>query len=214
MDVRPLRHCSQQTIDSLLGSVALYKQVYQLDPAQFDVLTHNSQLVEVKLGEIVIESGQIDTWIYFLLRGQLVVYAGEPAVRRVNTITPGEIFGDMAVLLDLPRSATVIADVRTKVSAVVRTDFSIFGEPQDDEIINLPVKLLFYRAMVHNLRWKLEVYRSRFPSRSCVADHQKVRLYAGARDTLAELLSLDLQARQLAELLNGWNLALTQADDL
>lgn len=213
MDIRPLHQCSQQTIDSLLGSVALYKQVYQLDPIQFDVLMRNSQLVEAKLGEVVIEAGQIDSWLYFLLRGQLVVYAGEPAIRRVNVITPGEIFGDMAILLDLPRSATVIADVRTRVSAVVRTDFSIFGEPLDQAGIKLPVKLLFYRTMVHNLRWKLEVYRAQFPSRSFAADHRKIRLYAGVRDTMEELLSLDSQARQLAELLNSWNLALTQAGD-
>lgn len=213
MDIRPLHQCSRQTIDSLLGSVALYKQVYQLDPIQFDVLMRNSQLVEAKLGEVVIEAGQIDSWLYFLLRGQLVVYAGEPAIRRVNVITPGEIFGDMAILLDLPRSATVIADVRTRVSAVVRTDFSIFGEPHDQAGIKLPVKLLFYRTMVHNLRWKLEVYRAQFPSRSFAADHRKIRLYAGVRDTMEELLSLDSQARQLAELLNSWNLALTQAGD-
>lgn len=210
MDIRPLHRCSQQTIDFLLGSVALYKQVYQCDAGQFGVLLRHSQLLEAKLGEVVIEAGQIDNWLYFLLRGQLVVYAGEPAIRRVNVITPGEIFGDMAILMDLPRSATVIADVKTRQSFVLRTDFSIFGEPEDLGEIKLPVKLLFYRTMVHNLRWKLEVYRAQFPSRSAAVDHRKVRLYTGQRDTIDELLSLDFQARQLAELLNSWNLTLTR----
>lgn len=213
MDIRPLHRCSQQTIDFLLGSVALYKQVYQLDAGQFDVLLRHSQLLEAKLGEVVIEAGQIDNWLYFLMRGQLVVYAGEPAIRRVNVITPGEIFGDMAILMDLPRSATVIADVKTRQSFVLRTDFSIFGEPEDLGEIKLPVKLLFYRTMVHNLRWKLEVYRAQFPARSSAVDHRKVRLYAGPRDTMEELLSLDFQARQLAELLNSWNLTLTREDE-
>lgn len=210
MDIRPLHRCSQQTIDFLLGSVALYKQVYQCDAGQFGVLLRHSQLLEAKLGEVVIEAGQIDNWLYFLLRGQLVVYAGEPAIRRVNVITPGEIFGDMAILMDLPRSATVIADVKTRQSFVLRTDFSIFGEPEDLGEIKLPVKLLFYRTMVHNLRWKLEVYRAQFSSRSAALDHRKVRLYTGQRDTIEELLSLDFQARQLAELLNSWNLTLTR----
>lgn len=213
MDVYSLHRCSQQTIDSLLGSVALYKQAYQLDPIQFDVLLRHSQLIEARPGEVVIEAGQIDTWLYFLLRGQLVVYAGDPAVRRVNVITPGEIFGDMAILMDLPRSATVIADVKTKLSVVVRTDFSIFGEPQDLGSIKLPLKLLFYRTMVHNLRWKLEVYRSQFPTHAFATDHRKIRLYTGSRDSLEELLSLDTQARQLAELLIAWNLALTRSDE-
>lgn len=213
MDVYPLHRCSQQTIDSLLGSVALYKQAYQLDPLQFDVLLRHSQLIEARPGEVVIEAGQIDTWLYFLLRGQLVVYAGDPAVRRVNVITPGEIFGDMAILMDLPRSATVIADVKTRTSVVVRTDFSIFGEPGDLGGIKLPLKLLFYRTMIHNLRWKLEVYRSQFPSHSFATDHRKIRLYTGPRDTLEELISLDNQARQLAGLLISWNLALTRDEE-
>lgn len=213
MDVYPLHLCSQQTIDSLVGSVALYKQAYQLDPIQFDVLLRHSQLVEARLGEVIIETGQIDTWLYFLLRGQLVVYAGDPTIRRVNIITPGEIFGDMAILLDLPRSATVIAGVRTRASVVVRTDFSIFGEPEDLGEIKLPLKLLFYRTMVHNLRWKLEVYRAQFPSHASSADHRKVRLYSGPRDTLEELISLDAQARQLAGLLISWNLALTRDEE-
>ncbi len=213
MDIRPLHRCSQQTIDFLLGSVALYKQVYQLDTGQFAVLLRHSQLLEAKLGEVVIEAGQIDNWLYFLLRGQLVVYAGEPAIRRVNVITPGEIFGDMAILMDLPRSATVIADVKTRQSFVLRTDFSIFGEPEDLREIKLPIKLLFYRTMVHNLRWKLEVYRAQFPARSSAVDHRKIRLYTGPRDAIEELISLDFQARQLAELLNSWNLTLTRDDE-
>lgn len=208
MDVHALHSSSPQAIDLLLGSVALFKQIYLLDPVQFDVLLRYSQLLEARPGEVVIETGQIDTWLYFLLKGQLVVYAGEPAVRRVNTITPGEIFGDMAILLDLPRSATVIADIKPRQSLVVRTDFSIFGEPKDLGCISLPVKLMVYRTMVHNLRWKLEVYRSQFPDR-LAADHRKIRLYTGRRDTTEELTSLDIQARQLAELLIGWNLALT-----
>ena len=120
----------------------------------------------------------------------------------------------MAILMDLPRSATVIADVRTRLSVVARTDFSIFGEPDDLGVVTLPVKLLFYRTMVHNLRWKMEVYRSQFPSHSFAVDHRKIRLYTGTRDTLDELISLDSQARQLAQLLMGWNLALTREEDL
>lgn len=212
MEVQSLQHCSQQTIDGLLGSVSLYKQIYTMDPQQFEVLLHYSQLVQARPGEVLIEAGQIDTWLYFLLKGQLAVYAGGKSIKKVNSITPGEIFGDMAILLDLPRSATVIADVRVKTNAILRTDFSVFGEPKDFGCICLPVKLLFYRTMVHNLRWKLEVYRSLFPQYRLSMDHRKIRLYAGPRDTLEELLSLDEQARGLAEMLFIWNSKLINDD--
>lgn len=213
MQIQALHRSSQQAVDALLGAIALFKHVAMVDPGQLEVLLRYSEIMDVRPGEVVIETGQVDTWLYFLLKGQLVVYAGEPAWRRVNTITPGEIFGDMAILMDLPRSATVIADIKAKQSLIVRTDFSVFGEPGDLGCINLPAKLLFYRTMVHNLRWKLEVYRAQFPQHSFATDHRKIRLYTGQRDTLDELLSLDKQARDLAALLIHWNLALTTADD-
>lgn len=212
MQIQDLYRAPPKVIDALLGSMPLFKQVYQMDPGQLDVLLRYSQLLEARPGEVVIEAGQIDTWLYFLLKGQLVVYAGEQAVRRVNTITPGEIFGDMAVLLDLPRSATVITDIKTRHSLIVRTDYSVFGEPEDMGCIQLPVKLLFGRTMVHNLRWKLELYRSQFPHHQFAAEHLKVRLYTGPKNTLQELKSLDQQARNLADLLIRWNLALTHDD--
>lgn len=213
MQIQDLHRSSQQAVDALLGAIALFKQVAMVDPGQLEVLLRYSQILDARPGEVVIETGQIDTWLYFLLKGQLVVYAGEPVVRRVNTITPGELFGDMAILMDLPRSATVIADVKAKHSIIVRTDFSVFGEPHDLGSISLPVKLLFYRTMVHNLRWKLEVYRAQFPEHTFATEHRKVRLYTGPRDTLEELLSLDKQARDLAGLLIHWNLALTRDQD-
>ena len=208
MEIYRLEQCPSQAVDALAGSVSLYKQVSQIDEKQFRLLLEHSQILELRPGEVIIEPGQIDSWLYFLLRGQLVVYAGEKHIRRVNTITPGEVFGDLAVLMDHMRSALVIADTRCKRSMVVRTDFSIFGEVDDLSRVTLPVKLVFYRSIVHNLRWKLESYRSQFPAHPYSANHQKIRSFIGLRDSLQELLSLDSQARQLAELLLGWNKAL------
>lgn len=208
MEIYPLDQCPQQAIDALVGAVSLFKQVMITDPDQFQLLLQHSQILELRPGEIVIEAGQIDSWLYFLLRGQLVVYAGEHVKKRVNSITPGEVFGDLAILMDHMRSALIIADTRCKRSMVVRTDFSIFGEVEDVSRVSLPVKLIFYRNIVHNLRWKLELYRSQLPNHPCAPGHHKVRLHTGPRDTAAELASLDAQARQLAELLLGWNVAL------
>lgn len=213
MNIHALDQCPPEAIDALVGAVWLYKQIIKIDPRQFGLLLRHSQILELRPGEIVIESGYIDSWLYFLLRGQLVVYAGDNPIRRVNTITPGEVFGDLAVLMDHTRSALIIADTRCKRSTAVRTDFAIFGEAEDVSRISLPVKLVFYRNIVHNLRWKLEQYRVRFPEYPFAADHHRVRLFAGQRDSLAELLSLDAQARQLAVLLIGWKHALLEGNN-
>jgi CRP/FNR family transcriptional regulator, cyclic AMP receptor protein len=210
MNIYPLDQCPAQAIDALVSAISLYRQVIQIDPDQFRLLLRHSQILDLRPGEVVIEPGQIDSWLYFLLRGQLVIYAGEKRIRRVNSVTPGEVFGDVAVLMDHMRSALVIADTRCKHSTVVRTDFSIFGEVDDLSRVGLPVKLIFYRNIVHNLRWKLEQYRTQFPQYPFADHHRRVRLFSGDRETLVELVSLDTQARQLAELLMQWNTSFLQ----
>ncbi len=209
MDVYPLSRCPDEAIDAILHTLALFKAVYQFDPKQFQVLVNHSQLLDLGPGEAVLEEGQVDTWLYFLLKGGLAVYAGEPQLKRVNAITPGELFGDMAVLLHHFRSATVVADTRHRRSIVLRLDFAIFGELSDFSTVSLPVKLVFYKSMVHNLRWKIEVYRGQYPNHRFFSDHRKIKLYSGLPNGIEELVSLEDQARSLAELLTSWNLALT-----
>lgn len=210
MDIYPLQHCPAEAIHALLGVLGLYKSIYQNDPDQFRVLVKHSQLIDVGSGDVVIEEGQIDTWLYFLIKGGLAVYAGDQSLKKVNEITPGEVFGDMAVLLHHTRSATVIADAHPRRSIVLRLDFSIFGEPEDLSVMNLTTKLIFYRSMVNNLRWKLEVYRTQYPNHPYAGRHRDVRLYQGPKNTLEELMHLDRQARSFAQLIIDWNLELTQ----
>lgn len=209
MDVYPLRRCSQQIVDSLVGSVSLFRQIQQQDPNQFELLKQYSQIVEADSQESIIESGQIDTWLYFLFKGKLAVFAGEPAIKRVNSISPGQMFGDMAVLMHQPRAATVQVDETCKRAFVLRTDFSIFGEPDEVQNVSLATKLLFYRAMVHNLRWRIEAFRLEFPDMNSSIGLNKVSLYGGSKDTLEELLSLDAQAQQLSDILEYCNESLT-----
>ncbi len=205
MDVYPLRRCSKQMVESMVSSISLYRQIKHEDPEQFDLLMQYSQIVEIAPQESIIESDQIDTWLYFLFKGQLAVYSGEPIGKKVNTISPGQMFGDMAVLMHQPRSATVKIEEDCKLATVLRTDFSIFGEPEEVQNVSLPTKLLFYRAMVHNLRWRVESYRSDYPSVTSIEGLSGVTLYTGAKDTMDELLNLDVQAQQLSAILEQWN---------
>lgn len=212
MDAHHLEGHSQEMLDKQLSVVAFYKQVKQADPIQYSILMQHSRLLEYRIGEVVIGAGQKDNWFHFLLRGQLVVYAGQGFmdVRRVNYITSGEAFGDLAVLLDQRRTATVIVDARCKRAVVFSTDFSIFGSLKTFDLINLGTKLIYYRNLVHSLRWKLELYRTRYPRHRFSSHHHRVKLYLGPRDTMDELESLDQQARQLAKLLIDWNLEFTR----
>lgn len=99
----------------------------------------------------------------------------------------------------------MVADPNCRQVLAFGTDFSVFGEVEDLRLITLQTKLAFYRNTVHNLRWKLEVYRSKHPSSKLARHHHRVALYTGARDTREELRALHQQAVQLAALLTQWN---------
>ncbi len=212
MDVQPVSDYPKESIDALLSSVPFYKAIRHLDLYQYDMLLNHSKIIEYSPGEVILEKGQKEEWLYFLLKGQLEVRAGDEdgSYSVVNYITPGEVFGDLAVLFDQERTATVVADQNSRKILVFGTDVKVFGKLEDTHPISLATKLIYYRNMVHNLRWKLEVYRTAYPEQSFASDHRKVKLFVGAKDTIDELRSLDEQARQLAQLLVKWNTEIYQ----
>lgn len=200
----------------MLASISFYRQVKAADLQQYKLLMRYSRMVEYRVGEVVIEAGQSDAWLFFLLKGRLSVYAGSHPmeVRRVNLISAGEVFGDLAVVLQHKRGATVIVDTAYKRALVFCTDFSVFGTIHDFSRVTLATKLIFYRNMVHGLRWKLEVYRTQYGGSSGALSHHKIKLFSGERDTVAELESLHAQAEELARLLLAWNQEFTRTQDI
>ena len=93
------------------------------------------------------------------------------------------------------------------------TDFSIFGALPDFSRITLSTKLIYYRILVHNLRWKLEMYRSQHPNTVFSSSHHRIKLFTGNSDSFDELESLHFQAQQLAKLLLQWNYQLSHDID-
>ncbi|BFM10458.1 hypothetical protein R50072_06110 [Simiduia litorea] len=206
MEVKPLARFPRATIEALLAPIPFYKTVKTEDPQQFDMLLRHSQIVEFKPGEVVLRRGEKDPWLYFLLKGQLAVFANDSQGQQIiNYITPGEVFGDIAALVEQERSATVIADHNCKQVLVFGTDFKAFGALENFGVINLQTKLTYFRNCTHSLRWKLEVYRMRYPESALASKHRSVKLYTGAKGGIEELRAIHAQARELACLLLKWN---------
>jgi CRP-like cAMP-binding protein len=58
-------------------------------------------------GTTVVEAGALDDEMYFVCRGELEAIGGDGS--RLGVLREGEFFGEMAVLFDQPRAATVRA---------------------------------------------------------------------------------------------------------
>ena len=79
-----------------------------------------ARLVEVPVGvgEVVIRTGEPGDRFYMVADGALEVTNGVHARAR-----RGDFFGELALLRDIPRTATVIATTRSRLYALEREDF-------------------------------------------------------------------------------------------
>jgi ATP-binding cassette subfamily B protein len=76
-------------------------------------------------GETIFEEGEAADSLYVILRGQVDVSTIGPTgkERRLAVLRDGDYFGEMALLHDLPRTATVRARASTLLLALDREQF-------------------------------------------------------------------------------------------
>ena len=78
-------------------------------------------------GEILFKEGEMGTHVFFILSGKIRIsttYDQESgAVHELATLSEGDIFGELAVLDDLPRSATATALEESRIIVLNREQF-------------------------------------------------------------------------------------------
>ncbi len=205
MNIKEIRQLPAVDLTALLARIPFFKELALRDQQQLQLLLTYSCLVELAAGETIMRRGQKGSWLYFLVKGTLLVYRDEAVgASALNTITPGELFGDLAILFDSERKATVAAPPE-RGALLFACDFKAFGALDQFNQVKLSTKLLFYRTVVHSTRWRLEVNRREQPNHPLVAELLKVPLHVGPQGSLEELRSLHRLAQVLAQLLERWN---------
>jgi len=75
-------------------------------------------------GETILTEGDIGETAYVIVTGSVEVIQGTgDELLELGTLGPGDIFGEMSMIDDKPRSATVIARARTTVHEIHQDDF-------------------------------------------------------------------------------------------
>jgi CRP-like cAMP-binding protein len=91
-----------------------------LEPAGLERLASSAHRVSVPDGTVVIKAGDHGDRFYVVRSGSLSVTAGE---RRSADLGPGDGFGEIALLHDVPRTATVTALGDVELVAIDREPF-------------------------------------------------------------------------------------------
>nr|UVT38048.1 hypothetical protein MERC5_00009 [uncultured bacterium] len=196
-----------ERVQRLLSGVPFFNQILRQDSQQFEQLVSRLSLLTAASGDTVISQGESDRGLYFLLRGELVVL-GEQSSAPLYRISAGEVFGTLAMLREAARSATLKVADTCKEALLARLDYELFSDLGDNRRFTLATKLAFYRMVVHNIRWALEMNRTQAPHHPLVGEMLKMPLFLGARDSEDELASLHQQAHLLADILYRWNQSL------
>ena len=116
-----------------------------------------SKIRQYENGEVIIQEGDSDPWLYFLLNGAVLVEKNGLEIGIIDKI--GEIFGEMRIVDNLSRSATVKATGKTVCLAVDTTAKKRLNGPDDDTARNqaLDFILLLYRIFAEYMSIRLRL---------------------------------------------------------
>jgi len=120
-----------------------------LSPEQLHLVQHYVRPVSSRKGEIIFREGEPGDGIYFILSGYVSVFTGNRD-HRLATFADGVFFGEMSILEDKPRSATVRAETDTKLLFMSKKDFQQLTESEPSLAAHILRRLS--RDLSHRLR--------------------------------------------------------------
>lgn len=97
-------HEAEEELPPTLAGIPFLRM---FDARELNQLLRECLIVECDNGEAVIEEGMTDSRIFLLLSGELEVTKGPEKLATFDT--PGQVFGEMAIMGDQLRTATVRA---------------------------------------------------------------------------------------------------------
>jgi CRP/FNR family cyclic AMP-dependent transcriptional regulator len=130
---------------TLLRNVPLFAG---LDEAQLTVLARVTERKSFGRNATIIRAGDPTNSLYIVINGRLKVLISDEQGREVilSLLGPGEVFGEMGLLDDSPRSANVVAQEACELLSISKADFKRSLAENSD------LSLMVMRGLVKRLR--------------------------------------------------------------
>ena len=94
-----------------------------LQPEALEAVANRFMLERFAADEVVVRQGDPGDKLFLVSRGELAVIAEQPTPRQVNTLGRGSFFGEMALVTNEPRTATVRTLAPTQLYSLSSEDF-------------------------------------------------------------------------------------------
>lgn len=109
-------------LTELLGKATLFGE---LEPAELEALARTAEPREFDRDEVIFAAHEPADGLYVLVTGRVKVCVSSAGGKELilATLGPGQFFGEMALLDDATRSASVIAQLPTTAYRIRRDDF-------------------------------------------------------------------------------------------
>ena len=95
----------------MLDTIKTIPVLEPFDPQELNILLEMSKIRKYSPGELIVQEGRSDTWLYFLLQGEVKITKGGKDV--VTLSRKGEVFGEMGAMDSSRRSASAYAVTET-----------------------------------------------------------------------------------------------------
>lgn len=110
----------QRDVDAL-RAIPLFAKI---EPARLKLLAFTSEHIEYDSGDVVCRQGEVGDAAYILLEGTADVLVDTPKGRiKVASLGKNDIVGEIAILCDVPRTATVVATTPLHTLRIAKDGF-------------------------------------------------------------------------------------------
>jgi small-conductance mechanosensitive channel/CRP-like cAMP-binding protein len=129
-EARQKRHQEERL--AILNGIDLFSTLNEAEKLQ---LADGLKFTPFVTGDIVVHQGQVDTWLYILLKGEVEMWYRDEedgSEHLIDILGPGNIFGEMGLLTGAARNATAVARSAVECFRVDKETFQgILNERQE-----------------------------------------------------------------------------------
>lgn len=146
----------EEELISILKEVPIFEDLNRRELRQIERIVHNRTYA---INEAVVEEGEPGMGMYIIRSGEVHVLqkTKEGEVQKLASYKEGDFFGDLALLDEAPRSASVIATEPCQMIGFFRPD--LFDLIEQDPRLGLKIVLRLAQIIAARLRHTNEILK-------------------------------------------------------